>query len=62
LVVLNDAESIASFESTGSEGRIEKQGFLATRESTITKDVLEILDGGERALELRYKKYGRSTR
>lgn len=61
LVVLNDAESITSFESTGSEGRIEKQGFLATRESAITKEVLETLDGGERALELRYKKYGRPS-
>jgi predicted ATP-dependent endonuclease of OLD family len=58
LVVLSDAEMIVAFEGTGSEGRIEEQGFLATRDSRITTHVLEILDGGERALELRYRKYG----
>jgi hypothetical protein len=61
LVVLSDPELIVTFESTGSEGKVEEQGFLATRDSRITRHVLEILDGGERALELRYKKYGRMS-
>jgi DNA repair ATPase RecN len=58
LVVLNDAELVIAFESTGSEGWVESQGFLATRDSAITRHVLEILDGGQRALEMRYRKYG----
>jgi DNA repair ATPase RecN len=61
LVVLSDAEMIAAFESTGSEGRVEECGFLATRDSPITEHVLQILDGGERALELRFRKYGRGA-
>lgn len=60
LVVLSDPELIVTFESDGSKGRIEQQGFLATPESEITRHVLEILDGGERALELRQRKYGRN--
>ena len=58
LVVLSDAEHIAAFEGTGTEGQILERGFLATRESKITGHVLDIVDGGERALELRVKKYG----
>ncbi len=58
LVVLTDAEHIATFEATGSEGRIEARGFLCASQSPITKHVIGILDGGDRALELRYKKYG----
>ena len=61
LVVLSDSESITVFESTGSEGHIEEQGFLATKSSAITKYVLEILDGGEKALEQRYLKYGKGS-
>jgi ABC-type lipoprotein export system ATPase subunit len=58
LVVLTDPELIVTFESNGSNGWIEEQGFLATPESAITKHVVQILDGGERALELRQRKYG----
>ncbi len=58
LVVLSDAELIAAFESDGSQGRIEEKGFLATHESKITEHVLSILDGGQRALQLRALKYG----
>ncbi len=58
LVVLSDAEMIAAFESDGSKGRLEEQGFFATRESPISKYVLQILDGGEYALQQRILKYG----
>jgi len=58
LVVLSDSEAIFSFESDGSKGWLEAQGFLATKDSVIAKQVLDILDGGERALELRILKYG----
>jgi energy-coupling factor transporter ATP-binding protein EcfA2 len=58
LVVLTDAEHIISFEATGSEGRAEAHGFLCASHSPITKHVIAILDGGERALGLRYRKYG----
>jgi hypothetical protein len=58
LVVLTDPELIVTFESNGSTGWIEEQGFLATPQSAITKHVVQILDGGEKALELRQRKYG----
>lgn len=58
LVVLTDAEQIASFEATGVEGRVESRGFLCASHSTITDAVIGILDGGEKALDLRYRKYG----
>ena len=62
LVVLSDPELIVTFESDGSTGSIEEQGFLATPASAITKHVLEILDGGEQALALRRQKYGQASR
>lgn len=37
---------------------LAQAGFLATKDSEITKHVLDILDGGELAMDLRYKKYG----
>jgi hypothetical protein len=58
LVVLTDPELIVTFESNGSNGWVEEQGFLATPKSPITRQVVEILDGGERALALRQRKYG----
>lgn len=58
LVVLTDAEQIAMFEATGSKGRVQSRGFLCTSASTIARDVIAILDGGSKALELRYQKYG----
>jgi energy-coupling factor transporter ATP-binding protein EcfA2 len=57
LVVLSDPELIITFESDGASGRIEEHGFLGTYKSPITKHVLDILDGGERALDLRQRKY-----
>ncbi len=62
LVVLSDPELIVTFESDGSNGGIEAQGFLATPSSAITKSVVEILDGGEQALALRRQKYGQGPR
>jgi DNA repair ATPase RecN len=58
LVVLSDAESILLFESDGATGRLEEQGFFGTSKSAIARHVLDVLDGGERALELRARKYG----
>ena len=58
LVVLADCELIAMFEGMGSTGKIEEQGFLCTSQSNITKKVVDILDGGDTALKLRYQKYG----
>lgn len=62
LVVLSDPELIVTFESDGTTGRIEEQGFLATPTSPITKHVVDILDGGEQALALRRRKYSQSVR
>jgi predicted ATPase len=61
LVVLSDPECIFVFEGTGADGRLVAQGFLATRGSDVARPVLDILDGGERALDLRYQKYGRGN-
>lgn len=58
LLVLSDPENVVVYEGNGSIGEIIEQGFLATRESPVTKHVLDILDGGEKALEMRYAKYG----
>ena len=58
LVVLTDTELISVFESTGSQGYVKASGYLCTPKSAVTKDVIAILDGGRRALELRYQKYG----
>jgi len=62
LVVLTDSEHIAMFEADGSHGRIEARGFLCSSGSVITKHVIAILDGGEKALKLRYRKYGVTKR
>lgn len=62
LVVLSDAECIMMFESDGPTGRLEEQGFFATSKSRIAKHVIDVLDGGERALELRAIKYGLGRR
>lgn len=58
LVVLSDPECIAVFEAVDGQGVLTKAGFLAHRTSAVTSDVLDILDGGERAMELRSRKYG----
>ena len=58
LVVLADCEQIVMFEGMGSTGKIEKRGFLCTSGSRITRMVVDILDGGDKALKLRYQKYG----
>lgn len=59
LLVLSDPDNVVVFEGNGTVGEIVAQGFLATRESIVTTFVLDILDGGEKALEMRYAKYGR---
>jgi hypothetical protein len=59
LGLVSDPEEITSFESNGAQGHVSSQGFLSTRDSEITMHVLDILDGGETALNLRIKKYGR---
>lgn len=59
LVVMSDPENIIAFEAFDGTGRIEEQGFLSYGSSKIMPFVLGILDGGERALELRARKYGR---
>jgi len=58
LVVLTDAEHIVRFEGSGSRGDVAARGFLCSSASPITQDVIAILDGGEKALRLRYQKYG----
>ena len=58
LVVLSDPECIAVFEASNGQGALSIAGFLSHRSSLVTSHVLDILDGGERALELRTKKYG----
>lgn len=60
LVVLSDAECITLFESDGSQGRCQEQGFFSTPTSKIANHVMEVLDGGEKALKLRALKYGLS--
>jgi hypothetical protein len=62
LVVLSDAEAIMMFESDGVTGRVEEQGYFATSQSKIAQHVLDILDGGPKALEMRVVKYGLGTR
>jgi hypothetical protein len=61
LLVLSDPENVVVFEGLGDMGAVIEQGFLATRRSPVTQHVLDILDGGERALEMRYAKYGRGV-
>ena len=58
LVVLADCEQIVMFEGMGSTGKVEERGFLCTSGSKITRQVVDILDGGDKALKLRYQKYG----
>ena len=50
------------FEGKGSCGEIEARGFLCNSSSEITPRVIAILDGGDRALTLRYQKYGVTER
>jgi energy-coupling factor transporter ATP-binding protein EcfA2 len=59
LVVLSDPEGIVVFEYSEGTGDVLEAGFLSHRESKVTSHVLDILDGGDRALEMRSKKYGR---
>lgn len=58
LVVLTDAEQIIMFEASGSTGKVQARGFLCTSQSAITSNVIDMLDGGQNALKLRYQKYG----
>lgn len=58
LVVLSDPENIAVFEAVDGRGVLALAGFLSHRDSAVTQPVLDILDGGQRALDLRTRKYG----
>jgi len=59
LVVLSDPETIAVFEAVDGKGTLLVGGFLSHRGSAVTQHVLDTLDGGQRALDLRTRKYGR---
>lgn len=61
LVVLSDPENIAVFEAVDGKGVLAVAGFLSHRHSAVTQPVLDILDGGQRALDLRARKYGRAS-
>lgn len=58
LVVLTDAELIMHVDLEGSQGTIIDSGFLACPDSKIKDAVLNVLDGGEKALKARQSKYG----
>ena len=58
LVVLTDAGLIVHIDSDGRTGYLEQQGFLACDSSRICASVVDVLDGGHRALEARRQKYG----
>ena len=58
LVVLSRPECIAVFEAESGLGILKAAGFLSHRTSRVTSHVLDILDGGERALSMRARKYG----
>jgi DNA repair ATPase RecN len=60
LVVLTDAELICQFDSDGKTGTISERGFLACGKSRVKSAVVDVLDGGETALEARRRKYGHS--
>ena len=60
LVVLTDSELICQFDSDGRTGKIIERGFLACGRSRVKSAVVEVLDGGETALEARRRKYGHS--
>lgn len=58
LVVLTDADLIFHMDSDGQRGWVAAAGFLASPKSVIRDSVLEVLDGGEAALDARRRKYG----
>jgi hypothetical protein len=58
LLVLSDPENIVVYEGRGAVGEVIEQGFLGRRESAVTRYVLDILDGGEKALAMRNARYG----
>jgi hypothetical protein len=58
LVVLTDADLIIHIDSDGAQASFPSAGFLSCSSSEIRKSVLDVLDGGEAALNARQKKYG----
>lgn len=58
LVVLTDADLILHADSDGRTGRIVGRGFFACVSSKIRGAVLDVLDGGEQALQARQRKDG----
>lgn len=59
LLVLSDPENVVVFEGLGKTAKVLAQGYLGSRESDVTRHVLDILDGGQTALERRYARYGK---
>jgi hypothetical protein len=58
LVVLTDADLIVHVDSDGSRASFPASGFFACPGSSVKQSVLDVLDGGEAALEARQRKYG----
>ena len=58
LVVLGDADLIVHVDSDGSTSHLPASGFLASARSAVRQSVLDVLDGGEAALDARQRKYG----
>jgi hypothetical protein len=57
LVVLTDADLIAHVDADGTRASFPAVGFLSCSTS-IVRDVLNVLDGGDAALSARRRKYG----
>lgn len=58
LVVLTDADLIIHADSNGKVGELVQRGFFSCSGNAISQSVLDVLDGGERALLARQRKYG----
>jgi hypothetical protein len=62
LVVLTDADLIVHVDSDGAQASLPSAGFLSCSSSAVRKSVVDVLDGGEIALNARQKKYGAQMR
>lgn len=58
LVVLTDADLIVHVDSDGASASFPRSGFLAASTSSVRGSVLDVLDGGDAALQARQRKYG----
>jgi hypothetical protein len=61
LVVLTDADLIVHVDTDGAQASLPSAGFLSCSSSAVRKSVVDVLDGGEIALNARQKKYGLQT-